>query len=68
MGEVNVVSRKTTHNMAAHVKLSGKWKDVKINPNIFMGQDFSGFVCMQELADYDVIQSKPVVKKEKQVS
>ncbi|KAK2167677.1 hypothetical protein LSH36_25g03069 [Paralvinella palmiformis] len=53
--------------MAAHVKLSGKWKDVKINPNIFMGQDFSGFVCMQELADYDVIQSKPVVKKEKQI-
>ena len=51
--------------MDAHVKPSGKWRDVKINPNAFLGQDFSGFVCMQELVDYDIVKKGGTVKQGK---
>ena len=46
--------------MSARIKIiksRGKWKDVQINPNIFLKDDFSNFVCMQELTDYNVFSS-----------
>ena len=48
-----------------HVKETGSWKNVNIDPRVLASGGFQGFVCMQELKDYEIIDKKIQSKKTK---
>ena len=48
-----------------HVKALGKWKNVSIDPKRVSSTMMTGFLCMQELTDYEIIQGSPTNKSKK---
>ncbi|NXJ97742.1 DDX24 helicase, partial [Corythaixoides concolor] len=48
------------------IKVTGKWKTVQIDPNLFADEDFGDIVCLEELTEYKLVSSSKVGKvKEK---
>jgi hypothetical protein len=41
--------------MAGRIHARGKWKRVKIDPNLFVQKEFEDLVCFEELTDYDLV-------------
>ncbi|XP_066883934.1 ATP-dependent RNA helicase DDX24 isoform X3 [Kogia breviceps] len=39
------------------IKVVGKWKQVKIDPNVFAGGQMDDLVCFEELTDYQLVSS-----------
>jgi hypothetical protein len=46
--------------MAGSIRARGKWKKVKIDPNLFIQKDLEDLVCFQELTDYDIVYGEAV--------
>ncbi len=46
-----------------HVKAKGEWKDISVDPKILSQAGMGGFVCLQELTDYEIIQGSPSDKR-----
>ncbi|XP_009688054.1 ATP-dependent RNA helicase DDX24 isoform X2 [Struthio camelus] len=48
------------------IEVVGKWKSVKIDPNLFADEQFGDIVCLEELTEYKLVSSSKVGKlKEK---
>ncbi|XP_010122502.1 PREDICTED: ATP-dependent RNA helicase DDX24, partial [Chlamydotis macqueenii] len=48
------------------IEVTGKWKTVQIDPNLFADEEFQNIVCLEELTDYKLVSSSKVGKvKEK---
>ncbi|PKU45412.1 atp-dependent rna helicase ddx24 [Limosa lapponica baueri] len=48
------------------IEVTGKWKNVPIDPNLFADEDFGDIVCLEELTEYKLVSSSKVGKvKEK---
>lgn len=48
------------------IEVTGKWKSVPIDPNLFADEDFGDIVCLEELTEYKLVSSSKVGKvKEK---
>ncbi|NXS55270.1 DDX24 helicase, partial [Brachypteracias leptosomus] len=48
------------------IEVTGKWKTVEIDPNLFSDEDFRDIVCLEELTEYKLVHSSKVGKvKEK---
>nr|XP_060612242.1 ATP-dependent RNA helicase DDX24 [Anolis sagrei ordinatus] len=42
------------------IKVTGKWKAVEIDPNLFADEQLGGLVCFEELTDYKLVSSSKV--------
>ncbi|NXE77075.1 DDX24 helicase, partial [Cochlearius cochlearius] len=48
------------------IEVTGKWKTVQIDPNLFADEEFRDIVCLEELTEYRLVSSTKVGKiKEK---
>ncbi|NWH58820.1 DDX24 helicase, partial [Geococcyx californianus] len=48
------------------IEVTGKWRTVQIDPNLFADEEFKDIVCLEELTDYRLVRSSEVGKvKEK---
>ncbi|KFV42266.1 ATP-dependent RNA helicase DDX24, partial [Gavia stellata] len=48
------------------IEVTGKWKTVQIDPNLFSDEEFRDLVCLEELTEYKLVSSSEVGKvKEK---
>ncbi|NWI52224.1 DDX24 helicase, partial [Calyptomena viridis] len=48
------------------IQVTGKWKTVQIDPNLFAEEEFQDLVCLEELTEYKLVSSSNVGKvKEK---
>ncbi|XP_008941135.1 PREDICTED: ATP-dependent RNA helicase DDX24 [Merops nubicus] len=48
------------------IEVMGKWKTVQIDPNLFADEEFRNIVCLEELTEYELVNSSKVGKvKEK---
>ncbi|XP_051477912.1 ATP-dependent RNA helicase DDX24 isoform X1 [Apus apus] len=48
------------------IEVTGKWKTVPIDPNLFADEEFKDIVCLEELTEYRLVSSSKVGKvKEK---
>ncbi|NXA08402.1 DDX24 helicase, partial [Sapayoa aenigma] len=48
------------------IQVTGKWKTVQIDPNLFAEEEFQDLVCLEELTEYKLVSSSKVGKvKEK---
>ncbi|NXT00504.1 DDX24 helicase, partial [Jacana jacana] len=48
------------------IEVTGKWKSVPIDPNLFDDEDFGDIVCLEELTEYKLVSSSQLGKvKEK---
>ncbi|NXE21088.1 DDX24 helicase, partial [Ardeotis kori] len=44
------------------IEVTGKWKTVQIDPNLFADEEFQNIVCLEELTDYKLVSSSKVGK------
>ncbi|XP_067151021.1 ATP-dependent RNA helicase DDX24 isoform X3 [Apteryx mantelli] len=44
------------------IEVLGKWKTVKIDPNLFADEQFGDIVCLEELTEYKLVSSSKVGK------
>ncbi|XP_062974073.1 ATP-dependent RNA helicase DDX24 [Elgaria multicarinata webbii] len=53
------------------IKVTGKWKPIEIDPNLFADEQLGGLVCFEELTDYNLVSSSKAgegkVKKRKPI-
>ncbi|KAH0620399.1 hypothetical protein JD844_020807 [Phrynosoma platyrhinos] len=42
------------------IKITGQWKAVEIDPNLFADEQLGGLVCFEELTDYKLVSSSKV--------
>lgn len=42
------------------IKVTGKWKPVEIDPNLFADDHLGGLVCFEELTDYKLVASSKI--------
>ncbi|NXW00565.1 DDX24 helicase, partial [Fregetta grallaria] len=48
------------------IEVTGKWKTVQIDPNLFAEEEFRDIICLEELTEYKLVNSSEVGKvKEK---
>ncbi|NXF49416.1 DDX24 helicase, partial [Oceanites oceanicus] len=48
------------------IEVTGKWKTVQIDPNLFAEEEFRDIICLEELTEYKLVSSSKVGKvKEK---
>ncbi|XP_062432447.1 ATP-dependent RNA helicase DDX24 [Rhea pennata] len=45
------------------IEVLGKWKTVKIDPNLFADEQFGDIVCLEELTEYKLVNSSKVGKE-----
>ena len=48
-----------------HVKAVGEWKNVSVDPKRLSSAMMTGFLSMQELTDYEIIQGIPTDKSKR---
>ncbi|NWI92164.1 DDX24 helicase, partial [Pitta sordida] len=44
------------------IQVTGKWKTVEIDPNLFAEEEFRDLVCLEELTEYKLVSSSKVGK------
>ena len=44
--------------MAVNVVVRGKWKSVEIEPSLFLQKDMNHLICIEELTDYNIVDTK----------
>jgi len=44
--------------MAVDVVVHGKWKNVELEPSLFLQKDFNHLICIEELTDYSIVDRK----------
>lgn len=47
------------------IQVTGQWKAIEIDPNLFADEQLSGLVCFEELSDYKLVASSKVGKETK---
>uniref|UniRef100_A0A6I8RZT6 ATP-dependent RNA helicase n=1 Tax=Xenopus tropicalis TaxID=8364 RepID=A0A6I8RZT6_XENTR len=45
------------------IKITGKWKPVALDPNLFADEKLDEIVCFEELTDYELVKSSKELKK-----
>ncbi|NXX89829.1 DDX24 helicase, partial [Centropus bengalensis] len=48
------------------IAITGKWKTVQVDPNLFTDEEFRGIVCFEELTEYKLVSSSEVGKVEEE--
>ncbi|XP_060117828.1 ATP-dependent RNA helicase DDX24 [Heteronotia binoei] len=47
------------------IQVTGQWKPIEIDPNLFADEQFGGLVCFEELRDYKLVASSRVGEETK---
>lgn len=46
--------------MDMNVVVRGKWRPVELEPSLFLKEDMSHLICIEELTDYDVVDRNTI--------